>query len=60
MAAIQGAPRHAWVLVNWTEILRRAGLESPGYHEAVERTVTQWQRKQELKRMPKPRRKKKA
>ena len=42
--------------MNWTEILRRAGLESPGYHEAVERTVTQWQRKQELKRMPKPRR----
>ena len=42
--------------MDWTEILRRAGLESPGYEEAAERTVTQWERKQGLKRMPKPRR----
>lgn len=45
-------------LLNWTEILRKAGLESPGYEEAVERTVQKWDEKQERKHRPKTRGKK--
>jgi len=45
-------------ILNWTRILRKAGLESPGYEEAVERTVKRWDEKQEQKQRPKAKGKK--
>ena len=44
---------------NWTEILRKAGLESPGYQEAAEATAKAWEEKKARDecRKPKGRRK---
>ena len=35
-ASKQGLPRAGYGM-NWTEILGRAGLESPGYHEVIKK-----------------------
>ena len=39
---------------DWTEILRRAGLESPGYHEAAEATARAWEEKKARDECRKP------
>ena len=39
---------------NWTEILRKAGLESPGYQEAAEATAKAWDEKKARDECRKP------
>lgn len=48
--------RHeAAAVLNWTRILEKAGLESPGYQEAAEATAREWKHKQKMLRAPKGR-----
>ena len=39
---------------DWTEILRKAGLESPGYHEAAAATAKAWEEKKARDECRKP------
>ena len=55
MGQVQGAPRPHAVLMDWTRILKEAGLEAPGYHEAAEATAREWEYKQRMLRAPKGR-----
>jgi hypothetical protein len=54
LGAVQGTHGQQTVL-NWTEILAKAGLESPGYQEAADATAAAWELKQQQRQCLKPR-----
>ena len=41
--------------MDWTRILKEAGLEAPGYQEAAEATAREWEHKQRMLQAPKGR-----